>query len=105
MTASTLPPPARVTRPLLDKAATGEMARIVGATTVRLAIGAAAGTLLGTLRGASRSGRSVLDPLIHALRNVPSPAWIPLFILWLGIFDRSKITLIVVGVFFRSTST
>ncbi len=27
-------------------------------------------------------------------------AWIPLFILWLGIFEASKVTLIAVGVFF-----
>jgi sulfonate transport system permease protein len=31
---------------------------------------------------------------------VPSIAWIPLFILWLGIFETSKVALIAVGVFF-----
>jgi len=31
---------------------------------------------------------------------VPSIAWIPLFILWLGIFETSKVVLIAVGVFF-----
>ncbi len=31
---------------------------------------------------------------------MPSLAWVPLFILWLGIFEGSKITLIAVGVFF-----
>jgi sulfonate transport system permease protein len=34
------------------------------------------------------------------LRAVPSIAWIPLFILWLGIFETSKVALIAVGVFF-----
>ena len=104
VTASVLPPPARVVTTLLDMAATAEMAQAVAATTVRLAIGfligAAAGALLGALSGASRLGRSLLDPLIQALRSVPSLAWVPLFILWLGIFDWSKITLIAVGVFF-----
>src|SRR4029078_11540371 len=31
---------------------------------------------------------------------IPSIAWVPLFILWLGIFESSKVTLIAVGVFF-----
>jgi sulfonate transport system permease protein len=37
---------------------------------------------------------------LQALRAIPSIAWVPLFILWLGIFEGSKITLIAVGVFF-----
>ncbi len=37
---------------------------------------------------------------MQALRSIPSIAWVPLFILWLGIFEPSKITLIAVGVFF-----
>ncbi len=34
------------------------------------------------------------------MRAIPSIAWIPLFILWLGIFETSKVALIAVGVFF-----
>jgi sulfonate transport system permease protein len=34
------------------------------------------------------------------LRAIPSLAWVPLFILWLGIFETSKIALIAIGVFF-----
>jgi len=37
---------------------------------------------------------------VQALRAIPSIAWVPLFILWLGIFETSKIALIAVGVFF-----
>ena len=37
---------------------------------------------------------------MQALRAIPSIAWVPLFILWLGIFETSKIVLIAVGVFF-----
>jgi sulfonate transport system permease protein len=37
---------------------------------------------------------------MQALRSIPSIAWVPLFILWFGIFEGSKITLIAVGVFF-----
>ena len=37
---------------------------------------------------------------MQALRAIPSIAWVPLFILWLGIFETSKVALIAVGVFF-----
>ena len=41
-----------------------------------------------------------MDPTLQALRAVPSIAWVPLFLLWLGIFEASKVALIAVGVFF-----
>jgi sulfonate transport system permease protein len=42
----------------------------------------------------------LFDPLFQSLRNIPSLAWVPLFILWMGIYETSKIVLIAVGVFF-----
>lgn len=42
----------------------------------------------------------MFDPTIQALKAVPSLAWVPLFILWFGIFENSKVALISVGVFF-----
>jgi sulfonate transport system permease protein len=44
--------------------------------------------------------RRLLDPTLQGLRAIPSIAWVPLFILWLGIFEGSKVALIAVGVFF-----
>src|SRR5205085_8841544 len=44
--------------------------------------------------------RRLVDPTVQALRAIPSLAWVPLFILWLGIFETSKVALIAVGVFF-----
>jgi sulfonate transport system permease protein len=41
-----------------------------------------------------------MDPTLQGLRAVPSIAWVPLFILWFGIFETSKIMLIAVGCFF-----
>lgn len=63
-------------------------------------IGVLIATFLGALTGASRTARAILDPTLQALKAVPSLAWVPLFILWFGIFEASKITLIAVGVFF-----
>jgi len=42
----------------------------------------------------------LVDPTLQGLRAVPSIAWVPLFILWFGIFEASKIILIAAGVFF-----
>ena len=63
-------------------------------------LGVVAGTLLGAISGYWGLARRLLDPTVQALRAVPSIAWIPLFILWLGIFETSKVALIAVGVFF-----
>jgi len=99
-----LPPPSAVVKTLLDLARRGELWGHVEITLVRVffgfAIGAAAGTVCGALAGYSRLWRQLLDPMLQALRAIPSIAWVPLFILWLGIFEAAKVTLIAVGVFF-----
>ena len=99
-----LPPPSRVLATFAELAATGELWRHVAATLARVvvgfALGVATGTALGALTGTSVLARRLLDPSIQALRNIPSIAWVPLFILWFGIFEKSKVILIAVGVFF-----
>jgi sulfonate transport system permease protein len=99
-----MPPPSRIFFTLAALAQSGELWIHSSATLSRVlggfAIGAAAGTVLGALTGASELARRLLDPTLQALRAVPSIAWVPLFILWLGIFEASKLALIGLGVFF-----
>ncbi|MCZ7659710.1 MAG: ABC transporter permease [Xanthobacteraceae bacterium] len=99
-----VPPPSTILATLSELAATGELSRHAGATVLRVAagfgLGVAAGTLLGALTGYYALLRRLVDPTLQALRAIPSIAWIPLFILWLGIFETSKVALIAVGVFF-----
>ena len=99
-----LPPPSRILAALYALAITGELWTHIAATSLRVAagfvLGSLAGILLGALTGASPFARRLLDPTIQGLRAIPSLAWVPLFILWLGIFENSKIALIAVGVFF-----
>jgi sulfonate transport system permease protein len=99
-----VPPPSVIYRTLADLAAAGELQRHVIATLLRVAAGFALGTIAATLIGAIAGywelARRVIDPTLQGLRSVPSIAWIPLFILWLGIFETSKVALIAVGVFF-----
>jgi sulfonate transport system permease protein len=63
-------------------------------------IGVTVAILLGALTGFSPFWRSIIDPTIHALRTIPGLAWIPMFILWLGIDESSKIVLIAKATFF-----
>ncbi len=99
-----LPSPTAVFTEMWDLARTGELWQHFAATGQRVLwgflAGAGAATLFGALTGYSRLARQILDPTFQALKAVPSLAWVPLFILWFGIFEASKITLIAVGVFF-----
>lgn len=99
-----VPPPSRVFETIVDLARSGELTRHIVATLTRVAVGfgfgVIAGTIMGAISGYWALARRLLDPTVQALRAIPSLAWVPLFILWLGIFETSKIALIAVGVFF-----
>ncbi|MDX2270858.1 MAG: ABC transporter permease [Cyanobacteriota bacterium] len=99
-----LPTPSAVLSTLQGLTQTGEIWGHIGITLQRVAIGfvlgSAAATGLGVLTGYSRWLFQLLDPLLQALRSIPSLAWVPLFILWMGIYETSKVVLIAVGVFF-----
>ena len=99
-----VPPPSRVFVTIMELARSGELALHVTATMTRVmtgfGLGVITGTLLGAVSGYWGLARRLLDPTIQALRAIPSLAWVPLFILWLGIFETSKVALIAIGVFF-----
>ena len=99
-----VPPPSVIFDTFVELWRAGELQRHILVTTGRVAagfgIGVVAGTLGGAICGYSALLRRVLDPSLQALRAIPSIAWVPLFVLWFGIFEGSKITLIAVGVFF-----
>ena len=68
-------------------------------------IGASVGLALGALVGLSRVASQLLSPMLGALRAVPSLAWVPLLIIYLGIFEESKVTLIAIGAAFPVFTT
>lgn len=102
--ANLVPDPEAVLEEITALWTSGDLASHIGVTLTRVLFGflagTAAATLLGAVTGYSRTARELLDPTLQALKAVPSLAWVPLFILWFGIFEASKVTLIAVGVFF-----
>jgi sulfonate transport system permease protein len=98
------PPPSVIFATFVDLARTGELQSNTLVTLGRVAagfgIGVAVATVAGAATGYSATLRRLLDPSLQALRAIPSIAWVPLFILWFGIFETSKVMLIAVGVFF-----
>jgi sulfonate transport system permease protein len=99
-----LPAPTRVAQTIYDMAVTGDLWKHVGITLARVSLGfllgASVGTVIGGLTGYVTIARKLLDPMLQSLRSVPSIAWVPLFLLWLGIEESSKIALISLGAFF-----
>ncbi|WP_342729393.1 ABC transporter permease [Bradyrhizobium sp. B097] len=99
-----VPPPSKVFETIVSLAKSGELSRHILATLWRVgagfALGVVAGTIMGAISGYWDFAKRLLDPTVQALRAIPSLAWVPLFVLWLGIFETSKVALIAVGVFF-----
>jgi NitT/TauT family transport system permease protein len=62
--------------------------------------GSLIGIVLGLLAGAIRWVEDVLDPWVAAVYPIPKSALFPLFMLWFGLGDPSKIVTITVGVLF-----
>ncbi|GLR50947.1 ABC transporter permease subunit [Shinella yambaruensis] len=67
--------------------------RIFGALIASILIGIPAGIAIGT----SRLGRGILDPIVEFLRPLPPLAYLPLIIIWVGIGEASKITVIALS--------
>jgi sulfonate transport system permease protein len=98
------PPPTAVMSTLIELARNGVMFKHLGVSALRVLlgflIGAGFATALGALTGFSTKWREVFDGTVQSLRSIPIIAWVPLFILWLGIDEAPKICLIAIGAFF-----
>ncbi|GAA1645774.1 ABC transporter permease [Georgenia ruanii] len=104
-----LPAPLRVLEAGADLLARGELWTHVQISTQRVllgfAIGGSLGLALGALLGLSRWAEVLLGPTVGAFRAVPSLAWVPLLLIWIGIGEDSKVTLVAIGAFFPVFTT
>ena len=98
-----LPPPSKVMETLLRMAVSGELARDVRISLLRVARGFALAFalafFLGSLRCLFPKSEALYAPFIHFLRHVPPLSLIPLLILWCGIGETTKTVIIVLAAF------
>ena len=99
-----LPAPQQVASATAELVSTGEFFKHLEISLLRVGVGFGAGAMLGlfvgVLVGLSSPLERLLDPTLQAIRNVPSLAWVPFLLLWMGIDEAPKITLIGIGAFF-----
>ena len=99
-----LPGPWVVAGKVLRLGAEGELWVHVWATLQRVAVGfstgAALALALGLLAGHLRGVRTVVEPVVELLRPIPPLAMLPLFIVWIGIGEGSKVGFITYATFF-----
>ncbi|MEC0092241.1 ABC transporter permease [Paenibacillus macquariensis] len=99
-----LPRPSTIIREFVSLTASGELAMHLGVSTWRALLGFLLGGGLGLAAGIwvgfSYKTERLLDPSLQMLRTLPHLAIAPLFILWFGFGEASKILLIAKGCFF-----
>ena len=98
---SVLPSFADVARSLAAMVGSGEIWPHAAASLARAGAGfliaVAGGVALGLLMARVRAVERGVEPILLLLYPVPKPAMIPLFMIWLGIGDFSKIAVIALG--------
>ena len=99
-----LPGPAKVFKQMALMVADGSLFVHIGVSLARVAAGFALAVVialpLGMAIGLWPVVFHVVDPWIELVRPIPPIAWIPLVILWLGLGEVPKVTIIAYGAFF-----
>lgn len=99
-----LPAPSAALGALEDLYRSGLLFKHLGASLERLVLGWCLGTLAGIGVGISAGlfslARAGVVPLVSAIFPIPKIALLPLFIIWFGIGEASKVATIFFGVFF-----
>jgi ABC-type nitrate/sulfonate/bicarbonate transport system permease component len=99
-----LPPLSAVLERVWQDALSGELAINLGLTLFRslvgFAIAGAGGVVLGILMARQRWVRWFFDPIVSVGFPMPKIAFLPIFMLWLGLYDVSKISMAVFNAIF-----
>jgi ABC-type nitrate/sulfonate/bicarbonate transport system permease component len=99
-----LPGPWLVLGNVLDMAVRGSLWIHLAATLERVALGFGAGAALGVGLGLAAGHltpiRHIVEPLVELLRPIPPLAMLPMFIVWVGIGEISKVGFITYATFF-----
>jgi ABC-type nitrate/sulfonate/bicarbonate transport system permease component len=99
-----IPTPEDVARAGIEMARSGELAHDIVASLYRVVWGfvlaSTMALVLGVAVSRSRSVSSMVEPIIEMFRPIPSLAFLPIFILWFGIGELSKIVFVAYATFF-----
>jgi sulfonate transport system permease protein len=99
-----LAPPSAVIAAARDLLASGELQGHFWVSLTRvvygLGIGVVAGVVLAVAAGLFRLGEDMINSSVNMLRMIPVIALLPLIIVWMGIGEPAKITIIVIGTTF-----
>jgi NitT/TauT family transport system permease protein len=100
-----LPGPGAVLRRFWSWLRDGELLQDAGISTLRVTAGFFASAVvalpLGLFIGAYKPVRAFFEPLLEFARYLPAVAFVPVVLLWTGIGEASKITVIWIGTFFQ----
>jgi NitT/TauT family transport system permease protein len=100
-----LPSPGRVFQAgvdlFVDLGFTADILNSVYRVMLGFIIAALIGVPLGLVMGTFKVAEAFTEPVVGFIRYMPASAFIPLFILWLGIGDVEKVAIIFVGSFFQ----
>jgi NitT/TauT family transport system permease protein len=98
-----LPSPTEVVRGTLQLFIQYELSSAIWVSTRRILIAfglaSAIALPLGVLMGAFEPINRIFEPIMAPLRYMPISAFIPLLILWFGIYESQKIAFLFLGVF------
>ena len=98
-----LPSPTEVVRGTIQLFVQQDLGRAILVSSRRIGlaflIAAAVALPLGVLMGAFAAVHRLFEPIVAPLRYMPISAFIPLLILWFGIYEKEKIAFLFLGVF------
>lgn len=99
-----LPSPTQIFKSFLDLLYNGKIGEQVLTSLYRLGLGMAITVLIAFPMGIVLGGfpriEKLLTPTLTFLQQIPAIAWIPVFILWFGIGETSKIAVLIYASFF-----
>lgn len=98
-----VPLPSTIAKTFVEQLTNGDLIANTLASLKRVAIGFGIGGMLAVLLGAIAGwypvGGAILNPLINAIRPIPALAYIPLFIVWIGIDETTRILVLILATF------
>ncbi len=100
-----LPNPTKVLNYYVEAIKDGSLLENTSISLYRILLGFILAVILGIpvgiLMGTFQKVEAVVRPLCEFIRYMPVPAFVPLIMVWVGIGENAKITVIFIGTFFQ----